>query len=174
MSARELKNSNFGVIGLGSIGGRVAELAAGFGANVSYWSRNKKESQFTYKELEALLAESDYISVNVAQAPETENLLNEKTIPLIKAGAVVISTVPPEVTNTDALATRLAKGDITFVSDHGDEMSKENLDKIKQYSSCMLLPAIGFITAEARINKQEIFVSNMASFLEGKPQNKVN
>jgi lactate dehydrogenase-like 2-hydroxyacid dehydrogenase len=37
MSARELKGSNFGVIGLGSIGGRVAELAAGFGANVSYW-----------------------------------------------------------------------------------------------------------------------------------------
>lgn len=173
MSARELKNSNFGVVGLGSIGCRVAELASGFGANVSYWSRNQKETPFTYKELDKLLAESDYISVNVAQTPETENLLNDKTIPLIKSGAVVISTVPPEVTNTDALAARLAKNDITFVSDHGDEMSEENLNKIKQYSNCLLLPAIGFITAEARINKQEIFIANMAGFLEGKVQNKV-
>lgn len=174
MSARELKNSNFGVVGLGSIGGRVAELAAGFGANVSYWSRNKKDNPYSYKELESILSESDYISINVAQTPETENLLNDKTIPLIKSGAVVISTVPPEVVDTNAMASRLAKGDITYISDHGDEMSEENLNKIKQYPNCVLLPAIGFITAEARINKQEIFVGNLKAALEQKPQNKVN
>lgn len=174
MVARELKNSNFGVIGLGSIGGRVAELAAGFGANVSYWSREKKDVPFSHKELDKILSESDYISLNVAQTPETENLLNEKTIPLIKPGAVVINTVPPEVVNTDALAERLAKGDITYISDHGDEMDSAELAKIKDFEGCMLLPAIGFITGEARINKQEIFVGNMESFLKGAPQNKVN
>jgi lactate dehydrogenase-like 2-hydroxyacid dehydrogenase len=173
MSAKELKNSSFGIVGLGNIGGRVAELAAGFGANLSYWSRNKKEVSFTHKELDALLAESDYISLNVAQTPDTENLLNERTIPLIKPGAVVISTVPPEVVNTDAMAIRLAKGDITYISDHGDEMSEENLNKLKQYSNCLLLPAIGFITGEARINKQEIFIANMTGFLEEKVQNSV-
>jgi lactate dehydrogenase-like 2-hydroxyacid dehydrogenase len=174
MSARELKGSNFGVIGLGGIGGRVAELAAGFGANVSYWSRKDKGVPFTYKGLDKLLAESDYISVNVARTPDTESLLNEKTIPLIKPGAVVINTVPPEVTNTDALAARLAKGDITFISVHGSGMSEEDLNKVKQYPNCLLLPAIGFITAEARVNKQEIFVGNMAGFLEGRVQNQVS
>ena len=174
MSARELKNSNFGIIGLGNIGNRVAELAAGFGANVSYWSRNKKDNDFTYKELDELLSESDYISVNVAQTPETENLLNDKNIPLIKSGAVVISTVPPEVIETNALASRLAKKDITFVSDHADEMSEETSSALKPYSNCLLLPAIAFITAEARINKQEIFIGNIKAALEGKPQNKVN
>ena len=173
MSARELKNSKFGVVGLGNIGGRVAELAAGFGANVSYWSRNKKDSSFTYKELETLLTESDYLSINVAQTPDTENLLNDKTIPIIKPGAVVISTVPPEVVNTDSMAARLAKGDIIYISYHGDEMTKEDLGKLKQLSNCLLLPAIGFITAEARINKQEIFIANMTGFLESKVQNKV-
>jgi lactate dehydrogenase-like 2-hydroxyacid dehydrogenase len=156
MSARELKGSNFGVIGLGSIGGRVAELAEGFGANVSYWSREPKEVAFTYKELDKLLSDSDYISVNVAQTPDTENMLNADTISKIKAGAVVISTVPPEVVDTTAMAARLAKGDITYISDHGDEMSEENLNKLKQYSNCLLLPAIGFITAEARVNKQDL------------------
>lgn len=174
MSARELKSSNFGVVGLGSIGGRVAELAAGFSANVSYWSREPKDVPFTYKGLDKLLAESDYLSINVAQTPDTEHMLNADTIPKIKSGAVVISTVPPEVVDTDAMAARLAKGDITYISDHGDEMSEENLNKLKQRSNCLLLPAIGFITAEARINKQEIFVSNMTGFLEGKVQNRVN
>ena len=168
------KNINFGIIGLGNIGNRVAELAAGFGANVSYWSRNKKDNDFTYKELDELLSESDYISVNVAQTPETENLLNDKNIPLIKSGAVVISTVPPEVIETNALASRLAKKDITFVSDHADEMSEETISALKPYSNCLLLPAIAFITAEARINKQEIFIGNIKAALEGKPQNKVN
>lgn len=173
MSARELKNSNFGVIGLGSIGNRVAELAAGFGANVSYWSRNKKEVPFTYKELDKILSESDYISLNVAQTEETENLLNENNIPLIKSGAVLVSTVPPEVVNTDALAARLAKADLTYISDHGDEMAEENLNKIKQYPNCLLLPAIAFITAEAHVNKQEIFVGNLKAALSGKPKNTV-
>jgi lactate dehydrogenase-like 2-hydroxyacid dehydrogenase len=174
ISARELKNSNFGVVGLGSIGGRVAELAAGFGANVSYWSREPKDVPFTYKNLDELLAQSDYLSINVAQTPDTENMLNAETIPKLKSGAVVISTVPPEVVDTDAMATRLAKGDITYISDHGDEMSEEILNKLKQYTNCLLLPAIGFITGEARINKQEIFVANMIGLLEGKVQNKVN
>lgn len=174
MSARELKNSKFGVVGLGSIGGRIAELAAGFGANVSYWSRARKDVPFEYKELQDLLADSDYISLNVAQTPETENLLNEETLALIKPGTVLISTVPPEVVNTDALAARLAKGDITYISDHGDEMPEPELAKIKSFQNCMLLPAIGFITTEARINKQEIFIANAKAALAGQPQNQVS
>lgn len=54
IKARELKNSKFGVIGLGNIGNRVAELAAGFGAQVSYWSRTKKNTPFLYQELGGL------------------------------------------------------------------------------------------------------------------------
>lgn len=174
MSAKELKGSNFGVIGLGNIGNRVAELAAGFGANVSYWSRNKKQVPFTYKELDKLLTESDYISVNVAEEPETKNLLNDKNLPTIPKGAVLISTVPPDIINTDALVARLEKNDLTFISDHPDEMTEENLAKIKQYKNAILIPPIAFITDEARVNKQEIFVGNLKAALEGKPQNKVN
>lgn len=148
-------------------------LATGFGANVSYWSRHKKDVPFTHKELDQLLADSDYLSINVAQTPETEKLINDNNVSKIKSGAVVISTVPPEVVDTDAIASRLAKKDIIYISDHGDEMAKEDLEKLKQYKNCMLLPAIAFITAEARINKQEIFVANLKAALDGKSQNTV-
>lgn len=173
MSARELKNSQFGVIGLGSIGNRVAELASGFGAHVSYWSRTKKESPFNYKELDDLLASSDYISVNIAETPDTTGLLNGARISLIsRPEAVLISTVPPPVIDTDALAKRLSKGDITYIFDHADEMTKDDLAKLTTYKNCLALGPIGFITAEARKNKQEIFVSNVEAFLGGTPQNR--
>lgn len=172
--ARELKNSNFGVIGLGNIGNRVAELAAGFGANVSYWSRNKKDSPFKYVELDELLKNSTYISVNVAEAEETKGLLNAQNLPLIKADSVLISTVPPPIIDTDALAERLSKNDITFISDHPDEMGKADLEKIKTFPNTVLYPPIAFLSDEARIAKQEIFIGNITGFQEGKIQNKVN
>ena len=175
IKARELKNSNFGVIGLGNIGGRVAELAAGFGANVSYWSHTKKKSPFQYRELEDLLSNCSLISVNVAEVKETVGLLNTKNLSLIKSGSVLISTVPPPVIDTDALANRLSKNDITFIFDHPDEMPKEELTKLTKFKNCVVYPPIAFLSDEARIAKQEIFISNMTEFLEGKkPKNKVN
>lgn len=171
--ARELKNSNFGVIGLGSIGNRVAELAAGFGANVSYWSRNKKDAPFKYQELDELLSTNSYISVNVAEAGETTGLLNNKNLPLIKPGTLLISTVPPPVIETNALAERLSKGDISFISDHPDEMEKADLEKLKAFKNAIFYPPIAFLSDEARIAKQEIFIGNMKAFLEGEPQNQV-
>ncbi len=172
--ARELKDSNFGVIGLGNIGNRVAELAAGFGANVSYWSKNKKETPFKYQELDELLSGNSFISINVAETEETTGLLNASNLPLIKPDSIVISTVPPPVVETEALAQRLAKNDITFISDHPDEMSEDEVAQLSKFDNCILYPAIGFLSDEARIAKQEIFVGNMKAALNGTPQNKVN
>lgn len=172
--ARDLKGSSFGVIGLGNIGNRVAELASGFGANVSYWSHSKKDTQFTYKELDDLLATSTFISVNVAESDDTKDLLNDSNLSLVKPDSVVISTVPPAIINTKALADRLAKNDITFISDHGDEMEPEDLQTLKAFSGTVLYPAIAYISDEARIAKQEIFIGNMRCFLEGIVTNRVN
>lgn len=173
--ARELKGSNFGVIGLGNIGNRVAELAKGFGANVSYWSRSKKDVPYKHQEnLDDLLANNDIISVNVAQTEDTIGLLNAHNMPLIPSGAVLISTVPTSVIDTDALAVRLAQNDMTFVFDKPDAMPPEEFAKIKDFKNVVSYPSIAFITDEARIAKQEIFIGNMVSFLDGDVQNKVN
>jgi len=173
--ARELKKSTFGVIGLGNIGKRVAELAAGFGAQVSYWSRIKKQTPFHYQELEELLSSCTYISVNVAEAKETIGLLNGKNLPLIKPDSILISTVPPPIINTAALAGRLSKNDMTFIFDHPDEMPKEELATLVSLKNCVVYPPIAFLSDEARIAKQQIFIGNMTAFLDGgNVQNKVN
>ncbi len=172
--ARELKNSNFGVIGLGSIGNRVAELATGFGAHVSYWSRTKKEASFQYQELDMLLKSCMYISVNVAEANETIGLLNTNNLPLLNPDSILISTVPPPIIDSEALAQRLSKNDITFIFDHPDEMPKEELAKLTKFNNCVVYPPIAFLSDEARITKQELFVSNIKNFLAGTPTNVVN
>ena len=114
-------------------------------------------------------------SINVAEAEETIGLLNANNLPLIKSDSILISTVPPPVISTDALVARLSKNDITFIFDHPDEMPKEELAKLTKLNNCVVYPPIAFISDEARIAKQEIFIGNMAEFLEGKrPKNRIN
>ena len=92
----------------------------------------------------------------------------------VKQGAIIVNLAPNELVNLDALGKRLAKGDITYVMDHSDELSPEQLKMLSVHKNCVIYPPIGYTTAEATANKQEIFVSNIENFLAGKPSNKVN
>lgn len=174
----EIKDKNLGVVGLGRIGGRVAEIASGFGAQVCYWSRNRKKdfekNGIQYLEINALLKQSDFLSVNIAYVPETKNFFNQQRINLIKPGCVVITTVQNEVFDLDALEQRLKKNDITFILDHSDELTPQQAKQLSKYKNCIMYPPIGYITKEATKAKLCMFVDNLENFLNGKPTNKVN
>lgn len=175
----EIKGKTFGVIGLGRIGGRVAELAAkGFGAQVSYWShKRKKEAEkahIKYTKLNDLLRTSQIISLHMSYNPATKGFLNAKHIAMIKPGAVVINTAPMELVDIDAFEKRLRKGDLTVILDHSDELGAPDAKRLAKLENCILYPPIGYTTKEATARKQEIFVTNLENFLKGKPTNKVN
>lgn len=178
MSASEIKGKVFGVFGLGNIGTRTAELAQGFGADVRYWNRTRKKDfeakGIKYEDKDALFKNADFISINFAHNPETDRFLDEKAFSEIKPGAIVVNTVPMETTDIVALENRLKKNDMIFILDHSDEMKQEDLDKLRQYKNCIVYPPIAFISKEARVNKQNLFVGNIENFLDGKPTNVVN
>lgn len=176
ISARELKDSNFVVLGMGDIGNRVAELAHGFSAKVSYWSRKsrKEGAGYTYGEIDDLLPQADFVSINFAQNSETEGIFTAERFASLKPGAVVVNTAPMELVDINGLVDRLAKGDITFILDHADETDKSDLDKLRQYPNCIIYPPVAYITKEARKAKQDTYVGNARSFLEGQLQNRVN
>lgn len=178
IKATEIKGKAFGVLGLGSIGGRVVQIANGFDADVRYWSKHRKKNfeakGIKYQDADKLIRDADILSINLAQNAATNDFLNSKRIQSLKNGAVVINTTPMELVDIDALAKRLARGDITFILDHSDEMSKEDLAKLSKYKNCIIYPPMAYITDEARIAKQEIFIMNMVNFLKGKPSNVVN
>lgn len=175
----EIQGKNFGIIGLGRIGGKIADIAYnGFGAKVSYWSKNRKKNYEKkgnrYKTIDALLKESDFLSLNLALTHETKHFLNKEKIQKIKSGAVIINLAPMELVGIDALVERLRKKDITFILDHSDELSEEDAKKLSQYKNCIMYPPIGYITKEATKAKLIMFVDNIRNFLQGKPTNKVN
>ena len=175
IKAWEIKGKKFGIIGLGRIGKRVGELAQTFGAEVLYWSRNKKQNPtFTYMDLDKLVATCDFLSLHLAQTPETEKIIDYKRFMALKPNCVVINTCPMELIDLDSLCKRLAKKDITFILDHTDEMTKKDLKKLSKYENCIVYPPLAYITGEAKVNRQEMFVSNIKNFLKGNPTNVVN
>jgi phosphoglycerate dehydrogenase-like enzyme len=177
-NATEIRGKTFGILGLGSIGSRTAEIALGFGADVRYWSRTRKPEieakGAVYEAADSLIPKCDFLSLNFALTKETEKFLNDKRMQAIKRGAIVVNTAPMELVDIDALERRLAKGDMTFILDHSDEMTPEDLKRLSKHANCVIYPPIAYVTKEARMAKQEIFVGNMESFLKGSPKNVVN
>lgn len=175
----EIRNKKFGIIGMGKIGQRVAQIAQkGFNAKVSYWSKNRKKDAekagISYKTLEILLRESDFVSIHLAYVEETKKILSRKKIQLIKPGAVVICFVQMEVVDIRALEQRLKKEDMIFILDHSDELTPADAKSLSKYKNCILYPPVGYITKESTQAKLGMFVENIENFLKGKPQNVVN
>ncbi|OGG23974.1 hypothetical protein A3A79_02115 [Candidatus Gottesmanbacteria bacterium RIFCSPLOWO2_01_FULL_43_11b] len=171
----EISEKTFGVIGLGRIGSRVAELASkGFDADVVYWSHTKKNAGIKYMDIEKLLKTADIISLHMSFNPQTQGFLNAKRIAMIKPGAIVINTAPMELVDIIALEKRLKKNDLTFILDHSDELNSADVKRLAKYKNCIMYPPIGYTTKEATDRKQEIFVANLENFLKGKSTNKVN
>lgn len=79
-----------------------------------------------------------------------------------------------ELIELDALVARLKKGNLTFILDHSDEMTEEQLAKLKPLKNCVIYSPIAYTTKEATELKKGIFVSNLENFLKSKPTNKVN
>ena len=177
-SGMEIKGKKFGVIGLGHIGRRTAELAQAFGADVSYWSNNRKQEAedagIKYQELDELLASSDIITLNLAYNPDTEGIINADRIAKLKPHAILINPSPMELIDFEALVARLAKEDLVFMLDHSDEMTEGQLEKLKLFNTCKIYTAIGYLTREASEKKKQIYVDNLKSYLSGSPSNKVN
>ena len=125
-------------------------------------------------DVESLLSECDFISINLAFNKETGGFMDSDRISTIKPGALFINLSPNELIDLDALEKRLRKGDIVYIFDHTDELSPDIITRLKNYKNCILYPPLAFATKEAKVVKQQIFLSNIENFLNGSPKNRVN
>lgn len=171
-AATELKGKVFGVFGLGRIGRRVAELTSGFNADMRYWSRERKEG-FVYSDIDDLLSDSDFVSVDLALNKDTRGFFDSKMIMAFKPGAIVVNTSPMDLFDIKALDKRLSKNNLIFIFDHSDEVKPEDLKMLSRHQNCIIYPPIAYVSKEAKAKKQEIFVKNLDSFAEGKAENVV-
>lgn len=170
----ELKGKTIGIIGLGNIGFRVAELCKAFGMNILYTSKvrkkdKEKELGAKFVQLDDLLKQSDIVSVNCALNKDTFNLLSKKKMGLLKKGTIVLNSARGEVCDLVAAKEFAKKGQLFFWFDAFDK--KENRDIVIDTENIFTTPHIGWLTQEAQENLDRIAVENVKKYLERKPIN---
>jgi glycerate dehydrogenase len=175
----ELDGRTMGIIGYGSIGRRVAQIASALGMKVVAASRTRKEENdiegFRWLELHELLEQADVVSIHCPLTPETKGLINKETIGLMKNTAYLINTSRGPVLDEAAVADALNSGRIAGAG--LDVLSTEPpsaQNPLLAARNCIITPHIAWSTAEARARLIRIAAGNVRAFLEDRPVNVVN
>ena len=173
----ELYGKTLGIIGTGSIGCRVAEIAKAFKMRILGYDKypNVKRAEeigMKYADLYTLLKESDFITLHVTLTSETERLIGKKEIEAMKKGVVLINTSQGKVIDEKALVDALKSGKMSFagLDVFGEEPpAKDN--SLFKLDNTILSPHVGFHTTEAAKRCTDICIENVVKFLEGHLQN---
>ena len=106
----ELRGRRLGVVGLGAIGRRVADLGGALDMDVSYWSPSSRADHLALRPLDDLLAFSDVVQLCVALTPDTRHLLDARRLALLRPSALLVNTSRGAIVDHAALVDALADG----------------------------------------------------------------
>lgn len=175
----ELDGKTLGIIGFGSIGKRVAEIADAFGMNILVNSRSQKDlTEFKNAKqvnIDELLSKSDFVNCHCPLTPSTEKLINADSLSKMKNSAVLINTSRGPVVDEDALADALNSGKIAGAALDVLKTEPANAaNPLLKAKNCIITPHIAWAAKETRARLLSILDKNIECYLSGKPQNKVN
>ncbi len=174
----ELAGKTMGIVGLGRIGSKVAEIAHAFGMKVLACSRTLKPEAPAYivqTDLRTVFSESDFISLHCPLTTETRHLVNADAIGLMKPTALLVNTSRGPVVDEEALAQALESGRIAGAA--ADTLSTEPPDAgnpLVAARNSMVSPHLAWATAEAKARLSDAIIENVRAFVEGHPVNQVN
>lgn len=170
-TGKDVSGATLGIVGLGAIGQAVARRATGFGMEVLAWSRTpRRVTGIEMVGLEELLLRSDFVSVHVALAPQTRNLLDVDRIGLMKPGAVLVNTARGGIVDENALAAALLNGNLSaagidvFAS---EPVSPDN--PLLALPNVVATPHIGSATTLTRARMADMAAANAIAALKGQP-----
>ena len=171
----ELKGKLLGLIGLGKIGTQVAQVAKAFGMEVCAWSENLNLSHANKigvlpMSKEDLLKNSDIISIHVVLGEKYKNLITKKELKTMKKTAFLINTSRGQIINENDLIQGLK--DETIAGAGLDVFNEEPLPqdhKLRFLPNALLLPHIGYVTAENYSKFYIQMIENLEGCLNSKP-----
>ncbi len=171
----ELKGKLLGLIGLGKIGTQVAKIAKAFGMEVCAWSENLDLTHANKigvlpMNKEDLLKNADIISIHVVFGDRYKNLINKKEFGMMKKSSFLINTSRGHIINEHDLIEALEEEKIAGVG--LDVYDKEPLPqdhKLRFLPNALLLPHIGYVTAENYLKFYLQMIENLDGCLENKP-----
>jgi glyoxylate reductase len=172
--ADEVSGSVLGIVGLGRIGKEVARRARGFDLRVLYAKRARLEPEqerelgVEHRDLDALLAEADVVTLHTPLTTETEGLLDARRLSLLRDGACLVNTARGEIVDEPALVRELVSGRIRAGLDvfaHEPAVPAELL----ALANVVLTPHLGSATRETRETMTRLVVDNIKAFEAGRP-----
>ena len=171
----ELKGKMLGLIGLGKIGTQVAKVAKAFGMEVCAWSENLNLSHANEVGVlpmskEDLLKNSDIISIHLVLGDRYKNLITKKEIEMMKKTSFLINTSRGPIINENDLVEALKDEKIAGVGlDVFDQEPLPQDHKLRFFPNALLLPHIGYVTAENYSKFYLQMIENLESCLKNKP-----
>lgn len=170
-----------GIVGMGKIGSAVAARARGFGMPVLYHNRNRlppaREAELcaSYRGLDALLSEADFVVLCLPLTPQTRGLIDRRRLALMKPTAVLVNIARGDIVDEAALAEALCARRLFAAGLDVYEREPRVHPGLLRAPSAVLCPHLGSATTEARRRMGELAVENLLAVLDGRePPRAVN
>ena len=176
----EINGKRWGIIGLGTIGRRVAQVAESFGCDVIYYSTSgvDREEKYPRYPLDELLKTSDIVSIHAPLNEKTKNLITIKELGMMKKNAILLNLGRGGIVNEKDLAIAL---DSNMIGGAGlDVLEKEPINpdnpllKIKNKEKLLITPHIAWTSIEARKRLVREIAENIRAFLNGINRNRID
>ena len=167
----EVKGKTVGIVGLGKIGRRTAEIFNCLGAKILAYSRSRHSDAPSYVrevEMDELLASSDIVILHCPLTPETRGLIGEKELERMKSSAILVNVARGPVVDEKALCEALEKGEIRgALVDVFDKEPPLSLDTpLLSAPNTLLTPHVAFATKESMSLRAEIVFENLRAWME--------
>jgi glyoxylate reductase len=180
LMGRDVWGKRLGIIGLGRIGQALARRAKGFGMDILYHNRSRREEAeqelgARYLELDDLLKTADFISIHTPLTPETTHLIGAQELRKMKPQAVLVNTSRGPVVDEAALADALADRRIFAAGLDVYEEEPTVHPKLLELETVVLAPHIGSASVETRDKMAALAAENIVAVLSGEePKTPVN
>ena len=174
----ELRGLTIGIVGLGEIGGTVARIAHGFRMKVIAYTRDpNRESpdHVEWVDLDELFVGSDFVTLHCPLTPETEGMVDERRLRLMKPSAYLLNTGRGQLVDERALADALNEDEIAGAG--LDVLSSEPPspdNPLLSAKNCSITPHIAWATKAARERLMQMSADNLKAFVQGEAINTVN
>jgi glyoxylate reductase len=175
----ELTGATFGVVGMGRIGRRYAELVVGFAGEILYASRTRKEDAerelgVRRVALEEIFRRADVVSLHLPATGETTGLVGPRELSSMKPEAILVNTSRGPLVDSRALARALRDGEIGGAGLDVYEHEPDVPPDLLRAPRCVLLPHIGSATTRSRDAMARLVAENVLAVFEGEePPNRV-
>lgn len=161
-----LAGTTLGIVGYGQIGQAVARRAQAFGMNIIY-TRRSQDNHPACRSLDALLAESDFVSLHTPLLPETHHLIDTDQLRAMKPGAYLINMARGPVLNEAALVETLQSGHLAGAGLDVFEREPEVHPALLTMDNVVMTPHIGGGTTRSRYESRYLCARNIAAVLQG-------